>query len=162
MEIKHATLKELDTVMDIYDHARQFMRRNGNHSQWINGYPGMELVKKDIQEGNSYVCLDSGRIAGVFTFMRGTDPTYLKIYDGAWLNDEPYGVVHRIASANSVKGVGSYCLSWCLGQCKNIRIDTHRDNVAMQNLLIKNHFVRCGIIYLEDGSERLAFQKIIP
>jgi hypothetical protein len=30
----------------------------------------------------------------------------------------------------------------------------------MQNLLIKNGFSKCGIIYLEDGAERLAFQKI--
>ncbi len=24
-------------------------------------------------------------------------PTYEKIYDGAWLNDEPYYVIHRLA-----------------------------------------------------------------
>jgi hypothetical protein len=42
----------------------------------------------------------------------------------------------------------------------NIRIDTHRDNVPMLSLLDKSGFERCGIIYLKNGDERIAFQKI--
>ena len=50
--------------------------------------------------------------------------------------------------------------------CKNmginsIRIDTHEENLPMQNLLKKNNYEYCGIIYLEDKSERLAFEKIL-
>lgn len=161
MEIRLTILEEIDSVMSIYDKARLFMRKNGNAKQWLNGYPGLELIKNDILNGNSYVCLDSNQIIGVFTFIQDIEPTYLQIYNGLWLNDEPYGVVHRLASANSVKGVAAYCLNWCLDKCKNVRIDTHRDNVIMQNLLAKNNFVKCGVIYLEDGSERLAYQKII-
>lgn len=161
MDIRNTTLEDLEGVMEIYDSARLFMRKNGNLNQWVNGYPGIELIKNDILNGNSFVCLEDGRIVGVFTFIQGIDPTYLQIYNGAWLNEEPYGVVHRIASSNYIKGVGAFCLDWCLDICKNLRIDTHRDNMVMQNLLSKNAFVKCGIIYLEDGSERLAFQKII-
>ncbi|HBE79835.1 MAG TPA: GNAT family N-acetyltransferase [Firmicutes bacterium] len=161
MEIRHTTLAEIDPVMDIYDNARLFMRKSGNCNQWVHGYPGLELINNDILHGNSFVCLESSRIAGVFTFIQGMEPTYLQIHNGTWLNDEAYGVVHRIASAGSGKGVATHCLNWCLDQCKNVRIDTHRDNVAMQNLLAKNNFVPCGIIYLADGSERLAYQKII-
>ena len=65
------------------------------------------------------------------------DPTYAVIYDGAWPSDEPYGVVHRIASAGTVKGAGAYCLNWAFEQCQNLRIDTHKDNFVMQNLLKK-------------------------
>jgi hypothetical protein len=160
MEIRRTILDEIAPVMSIYDNARLFMRKNGNFNQWVNGYPGLELIKNDILNENSYVCLDSNRLVGVFTFIKGIEPTYLQIYNGSWLNDEPYGVIHRIASTNSVKGVATYCLNWCLDKCKNVKIDTHRDNVVMQNLLAKNNFVKCGIIYLEDGSERLAYQKI--
>ena len=81
--------------------------------------------------------MDSGRIVGVFTYIQGTESTYIRIYNGSWLNEEPYGVVHRIASTNSIKGVATYCLNWCLDKCKNIRIDTHRDNVVMQNSIRK-------------------------
>lgn len=160
MEIRHTTLEEIDIVMNIYANARQFMRENGNLTQWVNAYPSLELITNDILNGNSYVCIDCSRIVGVFSFIQGIDPTYLKIYEGKWLNDEPYGVVHRIAAEIHEKGVASYCLDWCLSKCKSIRIDTHRDNVVMQNLLAKNGFFKCGIIYLEDGSERLAYQKI--
>ena len=41
---------------------------------------------------------------------------------------------------------------------KNVRADTHKDNITMQNMLAKNGFVPCGIIHVENGSERIAYQ----
>jgi hypothetical protein len=161
MEIRNTVLTDIDNVMEIYDKARQYMRDNGNLNQWINGYPNIELITGDINNKSSYVCLDNNQITGVFRFTLGIDPTYIKIYEGKWMNEEPYGVIHRIACASHKKGVASYCLNWCLEKGKNIKIDTHRDNVIMQNLLLKNGFSKCGIVYLEDGAERLAFQKCI-
>lgn len=159
MEIRKTTCDDLETVIEIYAQARKFMRENGNPNQWINGYPTRDMIEEDIREGCSYVCLDEHQIVGVFRYTIGTDPTYLKIYEGSWLNEELYGVVHRIAVSSHKKGVASYCLNWCLNKCRNLRIDTHRDNHVMQNMLKKNGFSYCGIIYLEDGDERLAFQK---
>lgn len=53
--------------------------------------------QKDIENGNSYVCLDEEqKIVGTFAFIQGDDPTYAHIYDGAWIDDkQPYGVIHR-------------------------------------------------------------------
>ena len=69
-------------------------------------------------------------------------------------------MVHRIASAGSVKGVGSLCIDWAYEQCRHLRIDTHGDNTVMQNLLRKLGFVHCGTIYVvEDNYPRLAFEK---
>lgn len=160
MEIRVTTHKDLDQVMEIYDHARSYMREHGNLNQWVGGYPSRDLVAKDIEEKNSFVCVEEEQILGVFRFTQGVDPTYIQIYEGNWLNDEPYGVIHRIASASHKKGVASFCMDWCFHRCKSIRIDTHRDNDIMQKLLTKNGFKECGIIYLEDGAERLAFHKI--
>lgn len=159
MEIRNTTMNDLDKVMEIYDDARSYMRTNGNPNQWTNGYPSKELIQKDIIEEKSYICVDDKQIIGVFFFDIGPDPTYLNIYEGDWINEEPYGVVHRIASASRKKGVASYCLDWCFHKCPNIRIDTHIDNIIMQRFLTKNGFTRCGIIYLEDGAERIAYQK---
>ena len=39
-------------------------------------------------------------------------------------------------------------------------MDTHEDNISMQRLLEKNNFKYCGIIYLEDGNKRIAFEKL--
>jgi RimJ/RimL family protein N-acetyltransferase len=161
MEIRNTVLSDLDQVMEIYDKARQYMRDNGNLNQWINGYPNRNVIAADISEKSSYVCVEDDQIIGVFFFTQGIDPTYINIYEGNWLNDAPYGVVHRIASLSHKKGVASYCLDWCFQKCSNIKIDTHRDNFIMQNFLLKNGFTQCGIIYLEDGAERLAFHKSI-
>ena len=105
---------------------------------------------------------DGGRVVGTFYFVQGPDiePTYRKIEDGAWKDDSPYGVVHRIAADGSEKGVGAFCLDWAFRQCGHLRIDTHGDNRVMQNLLTKLGFVHCGTIYVrEDRDPRLAFEK---
>lgn len=161
MEIRKTVMDDLDKVMEIYDEARSYMRENGNASQWINGYPNIELIKQDIFSEKSYVCVDGNKIVGVFFFDIGPDPTYLNIYEGNWISEKSYSVVHRIASSSRQKGVASYCVNWCLNKWPNIRIDTHKDNIIMQNFLVKNGFVRCGIIYLEDGAERIAYQKVL-
>lgn len=43
----------------------------------------------------------------------------------------------------------------------SIKVDTHEDNRSMQRFLQKNGFVYCGVIYLQDGSKRLAFEKLL-
>jgi len=147
--------------MQIYSSARSFMRRSGNPSQWAGVYPAEEDIRLDIELSRLYVCVEEKDILGVFCFFEGTDPTYVKIYEGSWLNDEPYGVIHRIAVAENAhgKGVAAFCFDYCHKKSGNIKIDTHRDNIPMQKALAKNGFRECGIIYLANGDERIAFQK---
>ena len=159
MQIRKTEIGELDILMEKYASARKFMSEHGNPDQWGNSYPSLETVKKDIEEGCSYVCVSEGRIAGTFYYRLGEDKTYRRIYEGSWLNEKPYGVVHRITSDGTIKGTASFCLDWAFRQCGNLKIDTHEDNIVMQNLLKKNGFVYCGIIYTEENSRRLAFQK---
>ena len=159
MEIRKAKLDELDALMAIYDSARAYMRENGNAEQWGNGYPSKELIRTDIETGHCHVCVEDGEILGVFCYFEGEDPTYRNIYDGAWLNDKPYGVIHRIAVARHRKGVASFCFAHCFALCKNLKIDTHRDNIPMQRSLAKNGFTACGTIYLENGDPRIAYQR---
>ena len=159
MEIRRAKIEELDTIMSIFVRARAFMAETGNPNQWGQNKPSREMIEEDIRQGHSYVCVENGEIAATFFYCEGEDPTYNKIYDGQWLNEKEYSVVHRIASAGTVKGAGSFCLNWAFNQCGNLKIDTHKDNVVMQNTLKKLGFSYCGIIYLLDGDERLAFQK---
>lgn len=160
MEIRKTRPEEIEKVMAIYAYARQFMADHGNPTQWGQTKPAKEVIEKDIEEGNSYVCVEGDVIAATFFYKYGVDPTYLTVYDGAWVNDEAYGVVHRIASAGKIKGAGSFCLNWAFDRCGNLKIDTHENNTVMQNALKKNGFVYCGIIHLEDGQPRLAYQKL--
>lgn len=165
MRIRRSEDRDFDRMMEIYAYARGFMVRHGNPNQWgPTRWPPGELIRSDIREGNSYVCLDDGdRIVGTFFFVQGKDiePTYLEITDGAWLDDSPYGVVHRIAGDGSRKGIGAFCISWAFEQCGHLRIDTHGDNTVMQNLLTKLGFTHCGTIYVEeDNYPRMAFELV--
>ncbi len=159
MEIRKATKNDLDEIMSIYASAREFMAQNGNSTQWGTTYPSLDIIKECI-DTKMYVCVEEGEIACVFYFAVESDPTYSVVYNGNWLNNSPYGVVHRIASKRTVKGAARFCLNWAFNQCGNLKIDTHENNLPMQNLLKSLNFHYCGIIHLLNGDERLAFQKI--
>lgn len=164
MHIRTTMPADFDRVMHIYARAREFMASTGNPHQWGDtNWPPSDLIRQDIERGMSHVCEHDGRVVAVFFFDCGerVEPTYAQIDDGAWIGDDTYGVVHRIASDGTVRGAGEACLRWAYEQCGHLRIDTHECNVPMQNLLAKLGFVRCGIIYVhEDNDPRIAFELL--
>ena len=147
--IRLAKFKDIDEILSVYETARKFMRSTGNATQWNGGYPQKEILMEDIDKKQLFVLEIDGEIHAVFAFIKGEDPTYCYIENGAWLSDEEYFAVHRVASAGKSKGVLKVCLDFCKGFSKNLRIDTHEE---------KNDFKRCGIIYLENGDPRIAFE----
>ncbi len=163
MEIRKAVPEDLERIMALYAGARAFMAEHGNPHQWGDtGWPPEDLIRQDIAAGNSYVCVAESGIAAVFFFRHGPDidPCYRHIEQGAWLEDTPYGVVHRIAADSTVRGAGTFCIQWAFSQCGHLRMDTHGDNTVMQKLLKKLGFRYCGIIHVEeDNDPRLAFEK---
>ena len=160
--IRSATFTDLDRLMEIFEAARRFMESTGNPNQWINGYPQRALIAEEISQEHCYVCQDEeGKTIGTFCFVPSPDPNYARIEDGAWLNDAPYHVIHRLASDGSEKGIFKACIDWCALQDTNLRADTHADNKVMQHLLEKNGFIRCGIIYVSNGTPRIAYQRVI-
>ena len=159
MEIRLTTYDDLDEVMEIYEKARAFMRIHDNPTQWLGGKPTRQQIEDDIAKEQSFVCTHQGKLAGVLCFFVGTDPTYAAVYGGQWLNDNTYAVVHRIASSGEFKGTGTFMMQWAYSQHGNVRVDTHEDNYVMQNMLKKLGYTYCGIIHLENGDPRLAYQK---
>jgi hypothetical protein len=160
MEIRKSTPQDINDIMNCIAFARQLMRDSGNTVQWTNGYPSEELMLENIEKGYNYLIVENDEVVATFDFIIGNDPNYALIENGQWLNDEQYGVIHRLASNGKVKGVAQFCFEWCFSQIPNIRIDTHESNIAMQKVLKKLGYKQCGIIYVSDGSPRLAFQKI--
>ena len=156
MEIRKAREEDMSTILQIYAIAREFMKKNGNPTQWADGYPQESVLRKDLKEENLYVCEEDGVVKGVFSFIMGDDPTYQHI-QGGWHRNAAYGAIHRVASDGTLRGLAAQIFSYCQERSSYLRIDTHRDNHPMQHVLRKFGFQDCGIIWAANGSERIAF-----
>ena len=97
----------------------------------------------------------------MFFFRIGDDPTYKVIERGNWLSDDVYGTIHRVAGDGRIHGVLALAVQFCEQNIKHLRIDTHNDNKIMQHVIEKNGFKRCGIIHVNYGSERIAYEKLV-
>ena len=159
--IRPARPNELSTIQTIYVAARRFMAANGNPHQWGEHYPSDDLLSQDMAAQQLYVEEMDGELSGAFVLALGDDPTYAYIEDGAWLSDTAYGTIHRIASNGIAPGLFNRCVSFCESKIPHLRVDTHHDNAVMQHLALKAGFQRCGIIYLANGSPRIAYEKLL-
>lgn len=159
LTVRKAGMDDVADMVRIFGHARAFMRRNGNHSQWSDSYPGRDEALSDIAAGNAYVVVAAGRTVGTFAFIVGDDPTY-SVIDGHWLSDAPYGTIHRIASDGTCRGVADAALGFCRPLADSIRIDTHADNTPMRRWIESRGFLYCGIVTVADGTPRLAYQLV--
>ncbi len=158
MKIREAKKEEINEIMPIFDSARAFMQANGNHQQWINGYPQKDFILSEIEAKHCFVCMgENNELVGTFCYIEGDDPTYKHI-EGAWLNEAHYATIHRIASNGKTRGVMDHCLEWSKKRIANIRIDTHEINTFMRQKIVDAGFQYCGIIYVGDGSPRFAYQ----
>lgn len=168
MIVRKATYDDIDRLMEIFESAKVIMRTSGNLEQWNGNYPTREIVCSDIAAGNCYVLCEplvdeESIIIGTMALIPGPDYTYLDI-DGEWPDDEPYYVIHRIATASPGRNVARTLLDWAFKHISEsgyhvIRIDTHRDNIIMKHILTKYGFTPCGVIRLDDGSPRDAYWK---
>ena len=159
--IREAKPTDITEIMQVMDAAKKIMRQSGNMHQWGDGYPSEAVIFSDMEKHGGFVIEDGSRIVGYFAFLPSPEPTYSKIYDGEWMDDNlPYHVIHRIASYPEAHGIFSTIMDFCFSHDANIRIDTHKDNQIMQHNIKKHGFTYCGIIYLASGDERLAYQKL--
>ena len=164
MEFRKSIKSDLDNIMIIIKEAQKYFKEN-NIDQWQDNYPNEETILNDINNETSYVLVKDNNIVATASISFEEEKTYKNI-DGNWLTNDRYVVIHRIAVSNDYKGFR--LSSTILDNAKalalknsihSIKIDTHKDNKAMQRVLKKNNFTYCGIIYLEDNSERIAFEK---
>lgn len=158
MEIRQADIKDLEVILVIYEKARRFMAANGN-PQWGDDYPFPDMVEQDLKDGKMFFCMEKDQVAAVFCYAIEEEADYAQI-DGAWLNDLPYGVVHRLASTGNVKGAAGFCLDWAFKQSGNLRVDTYEKNEPMRHILKQCGFTHCGTIH-RIGMEWLAYQKTV-
>lgn len=167
MEFRQAKISDLDQIVEIIELSKKYLKET-KVDQWQDGYPSKEDLRRDIESGNSYVLTNKDEIVATTVISLDGESTYNSIFNGEWITNDEYIVMHRVAVHDKYKGKGIFkelikeAESLALNKgISSIKIDTHRDNISMQRAVVKNDFKRCGIIYLEDGSERIAFEKVI-
>lgn len=167
MEFRQAKISDLDQIVEIIELSKKYLKET-KVDQWQDGYPAKEDLIRDIESRNSYVLTNKDEIVATTVISLDGESTYNSIFNGEWITNEDYIVMHRVAVHDKYKGKGIFkelikeAESLALNKgISSIKIDTHRDNISMQRAVVKNNFQKCGIIYLEDGSERIAFEKVL-
>ena len=69
MQIRKSTIQDVNDIMNIIAAAKQYMVSHGNTTQWVDGYPGEDIIISDIKDNNSYVITHNDIIAGTFSFI---------------------------------------------------------------------------------------------
>lgn len=167
LELRRAVLEDVPAIAALYDEARKALATAGV-DQWQDGYPNGDNARRDIGDGTGYVLTESGQVVAYACLGFGHEPTYDVIEQGRWLGEGGYGFLHRVAVSGSVKGRGAAGLFFdelkrqALARgVKVVRGDTHRDNKPMQRVMAKAGLEYRGVIYLEDGAERIAFEALL-
>ncbi len=155
--------EELPLYMAVLNSGREFQRQQG-FFQWCDGFPKQEMLEEDLRSQKGYALRVDGQVAGYLYLGFDGDSSYPDIV-GAWRYDEKYGVIHRIAIAESYRQQGLSAVAFRLAEeiclqngVRVLRIDTHEDNKRMRHILQKNGFAYCGTVIQNNGL-RLAFDK---
>ncbi len=166
-EIRRAKREELKVLAEILEEARKNIAELGI-DQWQNSGPQKQDLEMDIENGELFVAIEENQPQGFCYIGLNGEETYNKIYDGAWSGAENYTTIHRVAVASNARGKGVFRALVEFAErysaenkMEAIRIDTHRGNYKMQSALNKNGFKKMGIIYLKNGDERIAFEKVL-
>ena len=175
MLIRKTTVYDIDAVMAVIEEARRTIAALGI-DQWQNGTPNRAMIEEDVALGQSRCVVDDqGMVVGTFALISNGEPTYDRIFEGAWtLADADdagncgYLAIHRVAIAVAKRGSGiSTAILDCAAQTArelgrhSLRIDTHRGNVVMRRMLEKHGFAHKGTIYLQNGDPRVAYERIL-
>lgn len=168
--LRQAKLDDLPRIIDIIDSAKKTLKDRGV-DQWQQGYPNKEILEQDIQEGISFVLMLNGRVVGVAALQQGYDKNYQDMDSGSWSDDSDvtYSIIHRIAIEADHQGEHLSAaliqklmtMSYYLGY-RDVRIDTHPENLVMQHIITSNGFEEKGTITMdEDDGIRLAYQILL-
>lgn len=160
-----AEIADLEEIMTIIADAVGRMLREGKQ-QWDETYPTSQHIATDIRNSDAYV-IENERSVIAYGAVVFTGEEAYESLRGAWLSDQPYVVVHRMAVAQTLQGRGLARIflesTESLAQSKGIgsfRIDTNFDNFPMLHLLDKCGFTYCGDIRYSGGVRR-AYEKLL-
>ena len=166
---RRATLEDIEQVMVAVEDSRALLRDQGN-GQWQDGYPNRDNFINDINNKRLFVVLEEGHPENVIGCCALTyrEEDYHHLYEGRWLTDLPYMVMHRVALKKEYrnKGYGKKLFEVFLEQAKiegfrSLRIDTHEGNAIMRHLIESYGFQYCGKAILTPNKDRFMYERVL-
>lgn len=154
--IRRAKKEEIKKIYQLSIKAKKQMISQGLN-QWVGNYPPLNQFESDYKKKGLYVYIDKERIIGSISILPENDIAYQEL---KWLSTDAL-VIHRlfVDPEFQYKGIGKelFIKALELGKTnnKNIKVDTHPDNLKMQNLILKMQFKYIG--YLQ-SINRLAYE----
>jgi len=165
IDFRKAREEDVPGIWIILQQAIERRRLEGS-TQWQDGYPNVESIRRDLEHDWAYVLTVDGSLAGYAAVMINQEPAYEHIR-GKWLSDGDFVVFHRVALSNAFAGqklgyrlieqIESMARAWGI---KSVRADTNFDNLAMLSIFKRLGYRYCGDVQLR-GGKRKAFEKIL-
>ena len=168
--------EDVPAIMVMVNAAKAMLKAD-NSSQWQSGYPNEYSFYADIDAGSSFVLCEenAGQVVATASISFGEEAGYSALISGEWAYpEEEYGdyvVVHRVAVHPD------YCGQHVADQLflalfeviiqqgiRTVRVDTHRKNQRMQNVLARLGFSVSGEITVDHDpldTKRLCCEKLL-
>ena len=166
---RKATPEDIDEIMVAVEEAREFLKAQGN-GQWQEGYPNRDDFVDDINNERLFVVSDihNPKIVVGVCALTYYEEDYNHLYEGKWITDLPYMVMHRVAIKKAYRGqgYGKRLFEVFIKQAEiegyhSLRIDTHEGNDVMRHLIDSYGFTYCGKALLPPNKDRMVFEKIL-
>lgn len=167
MEFRLAKEIDREGIEKIYEDGSLKLKSLGINQWQGQDKPNLDNFKELIENKNIFVLDDKEKVVST-VIIYDYDFDYEKNLDGKWSSPKAYLALHRIGTLSSErnKGYGRKIIEFAESYAKennfkSVRIDTHRENKSMQNLLKSMNYVYVGLVYLDGKNERLAFEKVL-
>jgi ribosomal protein S18 acetylase RimI-like enzyme len=164
MQVRQATLRDVDSVMALVRRVVPLMRASGN-LQWDDHYPNADVFERDIELDQLWLAEIDGEIAGVAAITSDQEPEYANV---GWDIHETAIVVHRLAVDPGFqgKGVAVALMEQAEAVARErgivaLRVDTNTQNQVTQRLFPKLGYELAGEISLSfrAGLRFLCYEK---
>ncbi|QWC00703.1 GNAT family N-acetyltransferase [Mycoplasmatota bacterium] len=157
--IRKAKKNDINYIYELSKKTKTEMLKQGLN-QWVGDYPLFDNFKNDYLKSGLYVYIENERIIASISILEENDPPYKEI---EWDHNHSL-VIHRLLVDPDYQksGIGKKMFEKAIELTKekylSLKVDTHPDNLKMQNLITKMGFQYKGYI---ESINRLAYELIV-
>lgn len=167
MEFRLAKEVDREKIEKIYEDGSLKLKSLGINQWQGNEKPNLNNFS-NLNENKIIYVLEDKEIIVSTLIIYDKDEDYENNLVGTWNSPKPYVALHRIATLSGArkKGYGRKIIEFAENYAKennfkSVRVDTHRENKPMQNLLSSMEYNFVGLVFLDGKRERFAYEKVL-